>query len=117
MNIFERQRLLQEFIQMYGHRAKAPMDAYKAGEDPTPVLMVDVTPQGITPDMHLEALTVDQAAKKLDTSIITVRLFMNQVQRILSERLAGEQCAMCLRFSDGEVLSEVVKVKRVTGRR
>lgn len=109
----DKQQLLNEFIRMYGRRAKGPIDAYKAGGDPRPVLMADVTPRGIVPDMRLESLTVEQAAAKLDTFVVTVKLFLAQVERIVSAQLAGEQCAMCPRFPGGEVLSEVVKLRPV----
>lgn len=64
--------------------------------------------------MQLRALTVAEAAQQLDTSKATVNLMLAQMQTIVSRGVAHSQCAMCLRFPDGEVLSDVVRVRRRT---
>lgn len=111
----ERERLLDDFVQMYASRCLTALSEYRGGADePKLLLLADVGSEGIVPDMSIKMLTFEEARREFDGQLDrpTVDLLYRQLRAILLGEHAKSRCAMCLRFPDGDVLSHVVHTRK-----
>jgi hypothetical protein len=111
----DRERLLADFIGMYGSSVHEAIEAYRAGADPRPLLFADLPDDRVVPDMDVRALGLAEVHAALDPGRVTSQLLRAQVQRLVQDGQAHRRCVVGVRFADGEVLGQVLQVRRRRG--
>ena len=102
----ERNKMLQKYVTMYGHRIKEHVDSYRSDDDPRALFSVVKYSDDIVPDMSISSYTREDLIEKYKEKP-SFALVMNQFQTADFSK----QCVMGLVFPD-DIISHVLQVRK-----